>query len=245
MSVRLDLFLTENSICDSRTRAQELIKSGLVTVNGITVLKPSYQVEDGDEVVCDASGACPYVSRGGLKLKAAIDAFKVDVRNTVCIDIGSSTGGFTDCLLKSGADKVYAVDSGSSQLHSSLRTDPRVVCMENTNARYLTSADLPEEIDLAVMDVSFISQTKLYPAVVSVLKPDGILLSLIKPQFEVGRSGVGKGGVVKDSKLREKAVNDVRDAAMSYGLICEGTVLSPIKGGDGNTEYLSVFRLKK
>ena len=245
MSVRLDVALTENGTCESRTKAQELIKSGAVTVNGKTVTKPSFPVEISDSVNADTEGVCPFVSRGGLKLQAALDSFSLDVSGAVCIDIGASTGGFTDCLLKCGAVKVFAVDSGTSQLHPSLKADGRVICMENTNARYLTASDIGQDIDVAVMDVSFISQTKLYPAVASVLKNKGVLVSLIKPQFEVGKSGIGKGGIVKDAKLTDKTVKSVIDVASGYGLQCEGKIVSPIKGGDGNTEYLAIFRLNK
>ena len=245
MSVRLDVRLTELGVCESRTKAQELVKCGSVSVNGVTVLKPAFPVEEADTVCADTESLCPYVSRGGLKLKAALDCFSLNVSGAVCIDIGASTGGFTDCLLKEGAAKVYAVDSGTSQLHPSLRSDERVRCMENTNARYITESDIGESVDIAVMDVSFISQTKLFPAIVSVLKDNGILISLIKPQFEVGKSGIGKGGIVKDTKLRERAVDNVLESAKAYGLVCRGKMLSPIKGGDGNTEYLAIFELNK
>lgn len=242
---RLDVYLAENGLCESRSKAQELIKCGYVTVNAKSVNKPSFQISDTDMVEVNDEGACPYVGRGGLKLKGALDAFNFDPSGMVCIDIGASTGGFTDCLLKHGAKRVYAVDSGSSQLHPSLMQDARVISLENTNARYLTDADFTEKMDLAVMDVSFISQTKLYPAVVNVLNPDGTLISLIKPQFEVGRDGVGKGGIVKDDKLRKNAVDGVISAAKTFGLENDGLIVSPIMGGDGNTEYLAVFKLKK
>ena len=245
MSVRLDIYLTDNGYCESRSKAQQIIKAGKVSINGKTVLKPSAVYDSGDAVDIDTEGICPYVSRGGLKLKGALDAFAFDPSGMVCADIGASTGGFTDCLIKSGAVKVYAVDSGTSQLHQSLRNDPRVICRENTNARYITASDFSDEIDLVVMDVSFISQTKLFPAVASVLKNGGILISLIKPQFEVGRDGVGKGGIVKDKSLREKSVSDVISVAGGFGLINVDYTVSPIKGGDGNTEYIAIFRMKK
>jgi 23S rRNA (cytidine1920-2'-O)/16S rRNA (cytidine1409-2'-O)-methyltransferase len=245
MSTRLDVWLTDTGKCDSRSRAQAYIKNGLVTVNGKTVDKPSYSVIENDVVVLNSEGTCPYVSRGGLKLKGALDAFELDPSGMVCIDIGASTGGFTDCLLKHGAKRVYAVDSGTSQLHFSLRTDERVISLENTNARYLSEKDFTEKMDLAVMDVSFISQTKLFFAVCNVLRNEGRLISLIKPQFEVGRDGIGKGGIVKDERLRKKAVEDVLAAAEAFGLKNEGLAVSPIKGGDGNVEYVACFVYKK
>lgn len=242
---RLDVYLAENGLCESRSKAQDLIKGGKVSVNGKPADKPSMQIEDTDSVSIDNEGVCPYVSRGGLKLKGALDSFKFAPKDLVCIDIGASTGGFTDCLLKHGAKRVYAVDSGSSQLHASLKQDDRVISLENTNARYLTDSDFREKMDLAVMDVSFISQTKLYPAVASVLNEGGTLISLIKPQFEVGRDGIGKGGIVKDEKLRRNAVEGVISVAKTFGLENEGLIISPIKGGDGNTEYMAIFRFRK
>ena len=243
--MRLDVYLTENGICESRSKAQEYIKSSLVSVNGKTVNKPSYIVAENDTVTLSDEGICPYVSRGGLKLKGALDAFHFDPSGMVCIDIGASTGGFTDCLLKCGASRVYAVDSGTSQLHPSLMSDGRVISRENTNARYLSESDFSEKMDLCVMDVSFISQTKLYASVVNVLKNGGAFISLIKPQFEVGREGIGKGGIVKDTRLREKAVKNVISAAETFGLINKGVCISSIKGGDGNVEYLAYFVLNK
>ncbi len=239
--MRLDLFLTEQGCCKSRTRAQELIRSGAVTVDGKVITKPSYLYEGGD-VSVDSSNECIYVSRGGLKLEAALNAFSVTPSELVCIDIGASTGGFTDCLLKNGAKKVYAVDSGSSQLDKTLSDDKRVVSIESFNARYMTLSDIGEKCDIAVMDVSFISQTKLYGAVSNVLKNGGTLITLIKPQFEVGPSGVGKGGIVKNEKKRKEAVDFVKETAAGYGFICLGTIVSPIMGGDGNTEYLACFK---
>ena len=239
--MRLDRFLTENGYVESRTQAKNLIECGAVTVNGSPVMKPSFDVSDGDEINCKSELICPYVSRGGLKLEGALSEFAIDPTGAICLDIGASSGGFTDCLLKNGASKVYAVDSGSGQLHSSLRSECRVISLENVNARYLSESEIPEKIDIAVMDVSFISQTKLYPALVPLLKNGGILISLIKPQFEVGRSGVGKGGIVRDDKKRKEAVEFVIETAASYGLTNIKTMVSPIKGGDGNTEFLAYF----
>lgn len=242
MSRRLDVYLTERGDTESRSRAQELIKSGSVTVNGKTVTKVSYPVEDCDDVALLREQICPYVSRGGFKLEAALKGFMVDVRGLVCADIGASSGGFTDCLLQHGAKRVYAIDSGSGQLHPSLLRDDRVISRENCNARYLSEHELPEAVDLMVMDVSFISQTKLYHALVPRMKDGALLLSLIKPQFEVGRSGVGKGGIVRDEAKRREAVETVVSCAEVFGLHCEAVIPSPIRGGDGNVEFLACFQ---
>jgi len=242
MSRRLDVYLTERGDTESRSRAQELIKSGSVTVNGKTVTKASYPVEDCDDVALLREQICPYVSRGGFKLEAALKGFMVDVRGLVCADIGASSGGFTDCLLQHGAKRVYAIDSGSGQLHPSLLRDDRVISRENCNARYLSEHELPEAVDLMVMDVSFISQTKLYHALVPRMKDGALLLSLIKPQFEVGRSGVGKGGIVRDEAKRREAVETVVSCAKVFGLHCEAVIPSPIRGGDGNVEFLACFQ---
>ena len=240
--MRLDRYLFENKLVDSRTRAQTLIKDGAVSVNGRAVTKPSFEIGDGDDVACSLENACPYVSRGGLKLEAALDEFGIDPSDEVCLDIGASSGGFTDCLLKRGAKKVYAVDSGSGQLHQSLRRDSRVVSLEGVNARYLALDDIGERVDVTVMDVSFISQTKIHSAVVSLLSDGGIFISLIKPQFEVGRANIGKGGIVKDEKKRLEAVSAVIENAAACGLKNIGIIRSPIKGGDGNIEFLGCFK---
>ncbi len=242
--MRLDQFLSANGYIETRTKAQELIKNGSVTVNGKTVTKASFDVTDVDVIECRADLICPYVSRGGLKLEAALERFGIDVKNMVCLDVGASSGGFTDCLLKRGAKKVYAVDSGSGQLHPSLCSDERVISLENVNARYISDREIPEKIDIAVMDVSFISQTKLYQAIIPLLKEKAVMITLIKPQFEVGRSGVGKGGIVRDPKKRKEAVDSVIDFASYVGLETLGMIESPIKGGDGNTEYLAHMRLR-
>ncbi len=239
--MRLDQFLTEKGYAETRTKAKNLIESGSVTVNGKLILKPAFDVSEDDKISCRADLVCPYVSRGGLKLEGALREFGIDPTGAVCLDIGASSGGFTDCLLKHGASKVYAVDSGSGQLHKSLLNDNRVISLENVNARYLSEKEIPEKADIIVMDVSFISQTKLYAAIVPLMKEKGILVSLIKPQFEVGRSGVGKGGIVRDEKKRKEAVDGVINCAASFGLKNIKTVLSPIKGGDGNTEFLAHF----
>ncbi len=240
--MRLDVYLVENKLVDSRSRAQTLIKDGAVTVNGKAVSKPSFDVTVDDAVICSLENACPYVSRGGLKLEAALDEFGINPSGAVCLDIGASSGGFTDCLLKRGAKKVYAVDSGSGQLHPSLLDDDRVVSLESFNARYMTYDDIGVLCDIAVMDVSFISQTKLYSAIIPLIADGGLLISLIKPQFEVGRANIGKGGIVKDEKKRNEAVRAVISSAEAFGLKNTGLIRSPIKGGDGNVEFLGCFK---
>ena len=244
MSMRLDVVVAERGLAESRTRAGELIKGGFVSVDGRVVTKPSFAVSEASEIVCEKERVCPYVSRGGWKLEAALDAFCVDPTGLVCLDIGASSGGFTDCLLQRGAKKVYAVDSGVGQLHPSLSSDSRVISLEHRNARYLTSEDIPEKVSLAVMDVSFISQTKLYAAIVPLMRQGACLVSLVKPQFEVGRAGVGKGGIVRDEGKRKQALHDVCESAALYGLKSSGVIPSPIQGGDGNIEFLAIFRLE-
>ncbi len=242
--MRLDLYLTQNGFCESRNRASELIKTGNVFVNGKNVQKPSFDIDENENnaITIQQSENTKYVGRGGLKLEGALKAFGVDVKGFVCADIGSSTGGFTQCLLMNGAKRVYAIDSGKDQLHRSLRNDDRVVVMEECNARYLTDERLGEKCDLVTMDVSFISQTLLYEAVSSVLKKEGLFISLIKPQFEAGREGIGKNGIVKDEKTRQKVCRQIKIKAMEHGFECLGIVDSPIFGGDGNKEFLALFK---
>ena len=240
--MRIDVYMTENGLAESRSRAQAMIAEGFVLLNGKAVKKPSAAVEDGDTVT--VTEKLRFVSRGGEKLLGAIKEFNPEIENTTCVDIGSSTGGFTDCLLQHGAKKVYAVDSGTDQLHPTIAADKRVVKMEKTNARTLTWEMLGEKCDLAVMDVSFISQTLLYPAVKSVLKENGHLISLIKPQFEVTASALGSGGILRDKKTRDRAVEAVLRRAEENGLKLISLVPSPITGGDGNVEFLAYFRLE-
>ncbi len=236
--MRIDEYIKAEGLAASRSRAKMLIDEGAVTVNGIPVTKASYEVREGDAVrVLDL----PYVSRGSLKLEAALSAFSLSVRDAVALDVGASSGGFTDCLLQNGASLVYAVDSGKGQLAPSLRSDPRVVSMEGYNARYMKPGDFPRTPNFAVMDVSFISQTLIIPSLVTVLPQGATLVTLIKPQFEVGRAHVGRGGIVRDEKAREGAVARVLDAARILGLESRGVITSPIRGGDGNIEFLAYF----
>lgn len=240
--MRVDVYLTEHAMTPSRAKAREMILDGCVTVNGKTAEKPSLSVSEGDVVLVAENPLTRYVGRGGLKLEAALDAFGIDPCDTVAVDIGASSGGFTDCLLKRGARFVYAVDSGEGQLHPSLATDTRVENREKCNARYLSEKDFPLRPTLAVMDVSFISQTLIHPAVADILPTGGVYISLVKPQFEVGRAHLGKGGIVRDPKAREAALEKVIASARMCGLSLCGQITSPITGGDGNTEYLVCFR---
>ena len=234
------MYLTDSNLVDSRTDAKNFILEGAVSVDGRIVNKPSFDVLGDEEITVDKSGK-KYVSRGGLKLEAALDAFSIDPIGAMAIDVGASSGGFTDCLLKRGASRVLAVDSGSGQLVDSIRQDDRVVVYENFNARYMTSEDFAYTPDLAVMDVSFISARLIIPSVFSVLKPGGRFVCLIKPQFEVGRSGLNKKGIVKSESLRKRAVDEVVESAVLCGFELLGLIESPIVGGDGNIEYLAHF----
>ena len=239
--MRLDLYLSaQESI--SRSEAQRLIKAGSVSVNGKTEIRPSFDVTDSDRIAADQT-LTRFVSRGGVKLDAALDTFSLNPAGSVCIDVGASTGGFTDCLLSRGAMHVYAVENGHSQLAESLQDDERVTSIEGYNARYLNKSDFPLPIRFAVMDVSFISQTLILPALASVLETGATLVSLVKPQFEVGRGKLGKGGIVRDPSARKDALQKVADSASACGFVLRGQMESPIPGGDGNVEYL--FWLEK
>ena len=236
--MRIDEYIKAEGLAASRSRAKLLIEEGSVTVNGTLVTKASYEVREGDRVnVSDL----PYVSRGGLKLAAALAAFSLSPQGCVALDVGASSGGFTDCLLQKGASLVYAVDSGRGQMAPSLLRDPRVVCREGYNARYMQASDFEKTPTFAVMDVSFISQTLILPALAALLPSGANLVSLIKPQFEVGRAHIGRGGIVRDEKAREAAVTRVQEVALSLGLVPKGVITSPIRGGDGNVEYLAHF----
>jgi 23S rRNA (cytidine1920-2'-O)/16S rRNA (cytidine1409-2'-O)-methyltransferase len=236
---RIDVLLVERGLAESRTKAQALILAGQVVVGDQRVDKPGTQVSVDAELRLKGE-VLPYVSRGGLKLKAAIDRFGLEVRGRVCADIGASTGGFTDCLLQEGAAHVHAIDVGYGQLHEKLRTDPRVRSRERVNARYLTAEDLPEKVGVAVIDVSFISLTQVLPAVLPFLEPGGLLVALVKPQFEVGRERIGKGGVVRDAAARQEAIDAVVAFAREQGLTVQGVMDSPVPGPAGNVEALLV-----
>ena len=237
---RLDQLLVERGELESREKARRTIMDGKVTVDGRRVDKPGTAVAE-DAVVEVAGPECPYVSRGGLKLAGALDHFALAVRDLVCIDVGASTGGFTDCLLQRGAQRVYALDVGYGQLDYRLRNDERVVVMERFNARHLVPEDVPEACDLATFDVSFISLGKVVPAVASVIRPGGRLVTLIKPQFEVGKGRVGKGGVVRDEQLRRQVISERIADLEAAGLLGQGWIDAPIAGAQGNLEALALF----
>lgn len=237
--MRLDLYLASSGLAKSRSYAGELIKKGLVTVDGKVITKPSFTVEGEDVRV---SGEIHhFVGRGGMKLEGALSAFAVDVTGFTVIDVGASTGGFTDCVLKRGAARVIAVDSGHGQLDPSLVNDKRVVNLEGFNARDISPETIGEICDMAVCDLSFISQTYIIDNVYSVLKDGGIFITLIKPQFECGKEALSKGGIVKDKKQHKKAVEKVLEFAKTTGFSAVDIMRSPIEGGDGNKEFLACF----
>ena len=238
--MRLDAFLVTNGLCRSRATAAEAVKAGQVTVNGKVTAKPSYEVPDGAAVMV-AETKEKYVSRGGYKLEGALSAFSLDVTGFSCADIGASTGGFTDCLLQHGAASVLAIDAGSDQLVSSLRTDPRVTSLENTNIRSFTP-EMPHFADFVCVDVSFISLKLVFPAIDLLLRAGGCAVCLIKPQFEAGREHLNKNGIVRDKKIYETVISSVTDAAREHGLMTERVIESPIRGGDGNTEFLALMK---
>ena len=239
--VRLDQLVFDQGLTESRERAKTTIMSGLVYVNGQKADKPGMQVSP-DVKVEVRGNALPYVSRGGFKLEKALQVFPIDVKDKVCIDCGASTGGFTDVLLQNGAAKVYAVDVGYGQLAWSLRNDPRVISMERTNVRYITTETIPEPLDLAVMDLSFISIELILPAVFPLLKDDADVVCLIKPQFEAGREEVGKKGVVRDSAVHQRVIRRILDFVPQIGYSAVGLDFSPIRGPEGNIEYLCHLR---
>ncbi len=231
--MRLDVYLTENGMCKSRTAAQALIKSGGVSLNGSVCGKPSQEITEADRVEITGE-QLRYVGRGGLKLEAALERFGLDIAGAECIDIGSSTGGFTDCMLRYGAAKVYAVDVGRNQLADKLRSDSRVISMEQTDIR---TAELPQA-DFIGTDVSFISLKLILPHIYRLLKSGGRAVVLIKPQFEAGKANLGKKGVVRDERLRLRIRDDIAGFAQGCGFTVTGSALSPITGGDGNVEFL-------
>ncbi|MGD1147576.1 MAG: TlyA family RNA methyltransferase [Thermoanaerobaculaceae bacterium] len=239
--VRLDQALVERGLAPSRSRAQSLILAGLVRLDGELADKAGKAVTPGARIEVVGHDH-PWVSRGGVKLAAALDAFGVDPAGRRCLDVGASTGGFTDVMLQRGAAQVVALDVGRGQLDWKLRSDARVTVMEGVNARLLAPADVPGPFDLVTVDVSFISLRLVLPALVPVLAPDGDLVALVKPQFEAGRGQVGRGGVVRDPEVREAAILAVLEAAAEFGLECRGRTPSPIPGPAGNVEELAYFR---
>ncbi len=235
---RLDVILVKKNIVSSRERAKELIKNGLVTVNGRVAVKPAESVAEDSRITVTGE-TLKYVSRGGLKLEKAIEFFDIDIKDATCADIGASTGGFTDCMLMYGAKRVYAIDVGTEQLSEKLRTDPRVISIEQTNIRYVTLDSLNcTPFDFISCDVSFISLTKVLPVIFNLLSENGRSVCLIKPQFEAGKKFLSKKGVVNDEKVRKKVLDDVSEFALLLGFKIYGITDSPIKGPNGNIEYL-------
>jgi 23S rRNA (cytidine1920-2'-O)/16S rRNA (cytidine1409-2'-O)-methyltransferase len=239
MKTRLDRLLVERGLVESREKAQALIMAGAVTVAGQKAVKP------GQPVAADATvellARPPFVSRGGFKLAAALREFSIDVAGAVCLDVGASTGGFTDALLQAGAARVHAVDVGAGQLDWKLRSDPRVVVHDRINARELRAEEIGEAIDFATCDVSFISATLILPAIVPLLRPEGRMVVLVKPQFEAGKGQVGKGGIVRDPAVRAAACDRVTEAVRQFGFVT-AIMDSPIPGAEGNREFLLYAR---
>lgn len=242
---RLDSILVSVGMAPSRAKAQALIMAGQVYVDGRKIDKASHLTEEGANIEIRKRGT-EYVSRGGEKLSCALEKFNLDVSGFYCVDIGASTGGFTDCLLKNGAKKVYSIDVGHGQLDFSLRKDERVVAIEKTNIRNFDLGILEDDINLIVVDVSFIGLEKVFPKIQEIFKTRGAanasIITLIKPQFQVGRGQVGRGGVVRDEALRLKAITDVKKYASTYGWIFKDVIPSPIKGPKGNVEYLAYWQ---
>ena len=240
--MRADVYLFSFGYAKSRSAAQALISEGGVAINGKIISKPSDNIDENSENSVEITSVQKYVGRGGYKLEYALERFAINVSGYTAIDVGASTGGFTDCLLQNGAVKVFAVDSGEGQLDSRLVGDSRVVNIEKYNARNLKREDFDGTVDIAVMDVSFISQTLIIPSLSQMLDDGALFVSLIKPQFEVGRSAVGKKGIVKNPKDRINAVKSVISFAESFGFGCFGVAESAITGGDGNIEYVAAFK---
>jgi 23S rRNA (cytidine1920-2'-O)/16S rRNA (cytidine1409-2'-O)-methyltransferase len=240
---RIDKLLVERGLVESRAKAQAMVMAGVVLVNEQRVNKASDLIAP-DAVLRIKGGDDPasrYVGRGGLKLEAALREFAIKPQKYICLDVGASTGGFTDCLLQHGAAKVIALDVGHNQIDYRLRTDARVEVREGVNARHLKPEDFQQKFDLVVMDVSFISATKIMPAIVPLLAEAGRLITLIKPQFEVGRGEVGKGGIVRDPEKHARVIEEVNHAAMAFGLQIRKVIESPIHGADGNVEFLALY----
>ncbi|MBI2876568.1 MAG: TlyA family RNA methyltransferase [Candidatus Tectomicrobia bacterium] len=235
---RLDSLLLERGLVPSRQQARSLILAGKVRVEDQVIDKAGALVSLEARIAVEAEAHCPYVSRGGLKLERALEAFALSLAGKVALDAGASTGGFTDCLLQRGCRRVYAVDVGYGQLDWKLRQDPRVVVIERQNLRYLTPQDLPEPVDLVTLDLSFISLTLVLPVVQKLLPPTGEIVALVKPQFEVGKGEVGKGGVVRDPQKHACVLQKVIECAEALGLFLQGLIRSPLKGPKGNIEYL-------
>lgn len=234
---RLDAAVFEQGFCDSREKAKTLIMAGVVYVNNQKADKPGLQIKDDDSIEV-RSNPLKYVSRGGLKLEKAMSSFDIKLDGLVCADIGASTGGFTDCMLQNGAKKVYSIDVGYGQLAWKLRTDPRVVNMERTNFRYVTKEQVPDELSFASVDVSFISLSLIVPVMRTLMRNDAYAVCLIKPQFEAGRDKIGKKGVVRDKSVHIEVVDNIIGMMLNNGFSVSGLDYSPVKGPEGNIEYL-------
>lgn len=244
MSERLDVMLVNKGLAESREKAKAYIMAGIVYVNDQKALKAGDKVKDGDMLEIRGS-TLKYVSRGGLKLEKAVDVFNIDLNNKICVDVGASTGGFTDCMLQNGAKKVYCIDVGYGQLAWKLRTDERVVNIERTNVRYLDLELIKDKIDFSSIDVSFISLKLVLSVVYSFLADEGEVVALIKPQFEAGREEVGKKGVVKDKEVHKNVITNCLNMAKEFGFSIIGLDFSPIKGPEGNIEFLMYLSKKE
>lgn len=237
---RVDVLLVSRGLCETREQAKRLVLAGEVRTSDRVIDKPSTKL--AEDTPLEVKEKPKYVGRGGLKMEGALEQFAIDPAGRVCLDIGASTGGFTDCLLQRGAERVHAVDVGTNQLVWKLRNDPRVVVKEKFNARNLVESDLGEKVSLVVIDVSFISLTKILPAAFGVLEEGGVIIPLIKPQFELEREDIGKGGIVRDPELHERAVEKIRSfVTAELGREWKGVIDSPIKGTDGNREFLALL----
>ncbi|GBD96150.1 MAG TPA: TlyA family RNA methyltransferase [Nitrospirae bacterium] len=241
--VRLDKLLFEKAIVESREKARAVILEGNVLVNGMVVDKAGALVKP--DAALSVKSKMPYVGRGGLKLEHAIEYFGIEIKGKTAMDVGASTGGFTDCLLQHGAKKVYAIDVGYGQFSWILRNNDKIVLLEKTNIRYLDKALIYDEIDIATIDVSFISLLKVLPKVLEFLKPSGEIAALIKPQFEAGRKDVGKGGVVRDEKKRLEIIEKIKNESEKMGVEVKGITESPLKGPKGNVEYFIYLKKKQ
>lgn len=241
MKNRLDVLLTEKKIFSSREKAKASIMAGLIYVDGQRIDKPGTPVDENAEITVKEA-LCPYVSRGGLKLEKALELFDFTLDGAVAVDIGASTGGFTDCMLQKGASKVFAIDVGYGQLDWKLRNDPRVVNMEKVNIRYLDMDTVDKDIDFISIDVSFISLRLVFPVAAQLLSESGSLVCLVKPQFEAGKNQVGKKGIVRDPAVHEEVIRNVTAYAANNGLYCHGLTYSPVTGNKGNIEYLMFLK---
>lgn len=240
MKKRIDILLTERNFFESRAKSQAMIMSGKILVNGQKIDKSGTLIDENAKI--EILSEIPFVSRGGLKLQKALEVFKIDLSGKICVDIGASTGGFTDCMLKNGAAKIYAIDVGYGQLAWKLRNNERVINMERTNIRNVSSENFDDFLDFASIDVAFISLEKVLPVAKKILKNDGEIIALIKPQFEAGRDKVGKKGVVRDKKVHEEVLQKILNFGQEIDLKICGLDFSPIKGPEGNIEYLTFLR---